>query len=450
MASTPFKKVLPPHLRMRAAQPAVPVTLDPVTPLTVVYGNLVGNETIKEPEPEPEPKTTKPELKPTEPEPDNTKREPETLQPVDRAMAEAWWTKLSGEHKIGIAESYILEGRELPTVSVHKPATKPGLNPTVPSFTMGALREVVPNVLATAAKQDGWGSLSFPATVAKQDEWGSSSFPATIAKQDEWRSSSAAPVKPTLAPVKTAAAPVKVDDWNFSPIQSTTNGWGSSSAAPAKPTPTPVKTAVAPVRAAVAPVKLDDWNVSPTQATTNEWGSSSAAPVKPMHAPVKAAVAPVKAAAAPVEVDDWNISSAASTKQGNWNNTTSSMQQDDWSTPTASQPLISIDQESPTVQTNETLVQADKVTPPRKSAWIGLKSNGEEQDEFIKVNLQTFLGHVHLLTIIQFMTAKVFPRLSQLTPKKPALDTTYVIENPDPAPADDDAAIVSNNFSSDW
>ena len=420
MASTP-KTVLPPHLRLRAAQPAAPVTLDPITPLTVVYGNVVGNETVKEPE-----------LKTTKPEPDNIKCEPKTTQMVDRVMAEAWWAKLSSEQKIGIAEPYILEGRGLPTASVHKPASKSGLNPAVPSFSMGALREVVPNVPAPIAKQDEWGSLSF---AAKQDGWNTDAstktndwnISPTQATMNEWGSSSAAPakaapVKVTAAPAKATAAPVKVGDWNTSPTQATMHEWGSSSTAPVKATP---------VKATAAPVKVDDWNISPTQVAM-QLGSSPAAPVK-------ATAAPVKAMAAPVKADGWNTSSTTSTKQGNWGN---------WGAP--SQPLISIDSESPTAQTNEALVEAEKLTPPHKSAWIGLKSNGEEQDEFIRVSLQTFLGHVYLLIIIQFMTAKVFPRLTQSTPKKPTLDTTYVTENPDPAPADDYASVASNSFSSDW
>ena len=299
MASTPVKKVLPPHLRMRVSQPApatAPVTLDPITPLTVVYGNLVGNETVKESEPESKPGTTK--LEPDTPkcEPDTIKCEPETTQPVDRAMAEAWWAKLAGEHKIGIAEQYILEGCELPTASVHKSAAKSSLNPAVPSFNMGALREVVPNV---------------PAIVAKQDEWGSS-------------------------PLTT-----KQDDWNTD-----------------------------------ARTKTDDWNISPIQTTADEWGSSPAALAKPMAAPVKG--------------DDWNITSTTSTKQDDWNIPTSSKQQDDWRTPaTAFQPLISIGPEPPTAKIDE---EPDKLTPPHKSAWIGLKSNGEEQDEFIRVSLQISLG----------------------------------------------------------
>lgn len=48
------------------------------------------------------------------------------------------------------------------------------------------------------------------------------------------------------------------------------------------------------------------------------------------------------------------------------------------------------------------------------------------------------------------MTAKVFPRIIQSAPKKPALDTTYVTENPDLAPADDFAAVASDSMSSDW
>lgn len=361
MASTPFKKVLPPHLRMRASQPAAPVALDPITPLTVVYGNVVGNETAKEPEPGTELKTNKSELKTTKPELDNTERGPETTQPVDKAMAEAWWAKLSGEHKIGIAELYILEVHQLPTVSVHKPTGKSGLNPTVPAFNMGALREVVPNVPAVSAKQDEWGSSS---SAAKQDDWNTDSSP-------------------------------KTDDWNVSPIQATSNEWGSSS--------------VAPVRTTASPVEVT---------------------VRAMAAPISAMVAPVKTTTAPVK---GNISSTTSSRQDDWT-TTSSKQQGDWVTPsTTSQPLISIDPESPTTQINETVVEADKLTPPHKSAWIGLKSNGEEQDEFIR-----------------FMTANVFPRLIQSTPKKPTLDTTYVTEIPDPAPAHDYTTISSNNFSYDW
>ncbi|KAF8421591.1 hypothetical protein EV426DRAFT_608310 [Tirmania nivea] len=377
MASTPFKKVLPPHLRLKASQPgpaatpaAAPATLDPITPLTVIYGNVVGNEPVKEPEPEPK----------------NTKPEPKTTQQVDRATAESWWAKLSGEHKIGIAEPYILEGRELPTASVHNSATKPGLNPTVPSFNMGALRDVVPNV---------------PSVVAKQDEWGSSSFAAI---QHDWNTN----------------APTKTDDWNVSPIQTTANEWGSSSAAPVKAIADLVKATAAPVKATAAPVKA-----------TADLVKATAAPVKASAAPVlvKATATPVKATAAPVKGDDWNISSATSTKH-DWN-TTSSKQHDNWSTPpTTSQPLISIDPESPTAPIEGTTV---KLIPPHKSAWIGLKSNGEEQDEFIR-----------------FMTAKVFPRIIQSTPKKPVLDTTYVTENPDPAPADDFAAATSKNWGSDW
>ncbi|KAF8456893.1 hypothetical protein BGX38DRAFT_884371 [Terfezia claveryi] len=352
MTSTPVKKVLPPHLRMRASQPAAPVALNPITPLTVVYGNVVGNETAKELEPGTELKSTKPELKTTKSELDNTKRGPETAQPVDKAMAEAWWAKLPGEQKIGIAELYILEVHQLPAVSIHKPVEKSGLNPTVPAFNMGALREVMPNV---------------PAVSAKQGEWGSSS---SAAKQDDWNTDSS----------------TKTDDWNVSPIQASSS--------------------VAPVRTIASPVEV-----------------TMAAPVRAMAAPIKTTAAPVKG----------NISSTTSTRQDDWT-TTSSMQQGDWVTPsTTSQPLISIDSESSTTQINETVVEADKLTPPHKSAWIGLKSNGEEQDEFIR-----------------FMTANVFPRLIQSIPKKPILDTTYVTEIPDPAPADDYTSITSNNFSYDW
>ena len=288
MASAPVKKVLPPHLRMRQAAPAAaPITLEPITPLTVVYGNVVGNETAQEPEPV------------------TIKRGPETTQLVDKATAEAWWAGLSGEQKIGIAEPYILEGCEIPTASVHKAC----LNPAVPSFTIGALGEVVPNA---------------PVAVAKQGK------SPLAAKQDDWSTS----------------APTKADDWDVSPIQTSTSEWGSSS------TP-PVRATTASVKATAASAKEDDWNISTT---------------------------------IPTKQDDWNISTTTPTKQDDWNIISSPKQQDDLSTTF-----------QPTAQISKTLENEERLIPPHKPAWIGLRSNGEEQDEFIRVSLQIFLGPTIIL-----------------------------------------------------
>lgn len=305
---------IPPHLRKLAAGKASnlgpttnSVVSEPITPLTVVYGNVVGNETLKE---------------------------PEMPQTVDVDMADAWWAQLTVNQKVEIAEPYILEGQELPSPKVTASSAavasstggcspsvpKTNLNPTVSSFKMSALKEVVPNVPVGAKKQDEW--TASPA-MANQDDWGSSPAPS---KQNSWGTQSIQPKQgdrsiPSASAQKDPPTLTKQVEWD----------------APAIPT-------------------HDDWITSFSQGKQD-----------------KVNVPAIPKKEVPVTTDSW----------------------DDPSPSTKQPQLISIE---PSPLKTETVIRTtgaggtedeDRLIPPHKPGWIGMRSNAAEQEEFIKVSYRT-------------------------------------------------------------
>ena len=305
---------IPPHLRKlaagRASNPSSTssfVVPEPITPLTVVYGNVIGNETLKE---------------------------PETPQTVDVDMADAWWAQLTVNQKIGIAEPYILEGRELPSPTVPKtiasstivvPSTgirpnvpKTNLNPTVSSFKMSALKEVLPNVPVGTKKQDEWTA---PSTAANQDDWDSSSTPN---KHDSWDIQS---IQPKQGDGNAPSTSAKKDP----PTLTKQDGWDAPST-----------------------LAHDDWTASPPPGKQDN-GHVSAIPKKET----------------PVITDPW----------------------DDPSSSAKQTQLIPIEPSSPKPETAATRTigaggteDEDRLVPPHKPGWIGMRSNAAEQEEFIKVS----------------------------------------------------------------
>lgn len=301
---------IPPHLRKLAAgrvsnpgHTTNSVVSEPITPLTIVYSNVVGNEALKE---------------------------PEMPQTVDVDMADAWWAQLAVNQKVEIAEPYIMEGRELPSPTVPKAiASSPGavhstggykpnvpkanLDPTVSSFKMSALKEVVPNVLVGTKTQD---ECAAPSATTNQDDWGSSSTPN------------------------------KYDSWDTQPIQPKQGDWSTPSTWAKKGPPTLTKQDASSIST------RDDWTTSLEQ----DKGNVSAISKKEIL----------------VTADSWDDPS-----------------------PSARQPqLISIESSQPKtdivtrIGTSEA-EDEDRLIPPHKPGWIGMRSNAAEQEEFIRVSHQT-------------------------------------------------------------
>lgn len=286
---------IPPHLRKihgkmaRVSPSAAPLPFESVTPLTVVYGNVVGDETIRKPE----------------------------AQPVGIETAEAWWVQLSNADKIGIAEPYILEGRELPSATTRQtvvptlvaPITshdelsvrKPDVKPNIPISNMEALRELLPNVSSTVDSSNEWDAPS---------------------------------------------ARVSKDDWN---------------------------TPDSPPKKVVKPTSTRDdneWDVSFTPTRNDDLDAPPASQKRPSSTSRKH--------------DDWTASSPQPAQRAliSFNQGPSSERMTTTTNRANSEGLA--DETRPAVPIDG---DADQTIPPRKPGWIGMRSNGADQDEFIRVSL---------------------------------------------------------------